>query len=269
MLKYDLAIRWNDDPKTLARIISSGIVPIRFFPNLFRDGGKVALITKGGIVRLLFDALTIEGPKTVTLAGGERRPGYIIRARKRSIRPPEKACRLRIQWIAIGQWRYFDARTCRSVLVGNGGDFPSAPGSKPQIIFHPFMGEVPGRSHNDPEAQLVRQYVDWLKDPEGFANNYIPQAHLYVDLFDRRKWRLIEAKAAIERERIRTAVGQLFDYRCFYAKSPSLGILLPEKPTAPCLSYLEANRITAVWCTPSGIFNDSTGSRLWTGKRRH
>ena len=273
---HNLAIRWSDRPEDLTRARRSGGVGVIGQPQHFNvPGGKVFLVTEGGMVRLIFTVATIDGPQMVRLPNGKRRSGYFIRAKRGSFHSPRggEPDALPIRWYAIGQYRYLDARTAKPVVVGAAvrSEDSYLDDEAPEVgqtIFHPFRGVIPGHPQNFPEAKLVRQYLAWLRDAEGFGQNYIRQAGLFVDLFDRRKWRLIEAKASAERERVRMAVGQLMDYKRFYAKPPSLGVLLPERPTAACLTYLRENRITAVWRTSTGRFSDSTEGQSWTLQRR-
>ena len=95
-----------------------------------------------------------------------------------------------------------------------------------------------------------------------------PSARLFTDLFDRTRWRLIEAKANVDRRTLRTAVWQLYDYKRFFDRRPSLGVLLPERPTGICLLYLAHCRVTGLWNTPTGRFCDSSQGMMWTGGDR-
>lgn len=88
--------------------------------------------------------------------------------------------------------------------------------------------------HGHPEATLVNQYAKWLGDKVKFGHNRIREANLYVDLFDITHWQLIEAKVANNRETLRTAIGQLRDYKRFYHRSPTLAVLLGSRPAPDC-----------------------------------
>ena len=274
--QHDLAIRWNDHTGEMSRIRRKGGIEVYGRPlHLKLPGGKVMVVTKGGVVKLVFTAVALDGPKMVWLSNGNQRKGYVIRAKRGSFHKPRNGepDTLTKRWYAIGQYRYIEAKTAKAMLTGpvvsgEGSYLEDEAQALGYTLFHPFRGVIPGYPQNYPEAKLVSQYLAWLRDTEGFGQNYIREARLFVDLFDRRKWRLIEAKASADRGHIRMAVGQLLDYRRFYAKSPSLGVLLPERPTAACLTYLRENRITAVWRTSSGRFNDSTEMHSWTLERR-
>jgi hypothetical protein len=129
----------------------------------------------------------------------------------------------------------------------------------------PFQGGIPGCERGAPEAALVNAYVAWIGVPERFGHQYLPKEKLHTDLFDRSCWRLIEAKVRTDRVALRTAVGQLLDYqRCYPARHPSLGLLLPERPLKSGLDYLRACNMTAIWKTPSGRFSDSSSDRRWS-----
>jgi len=274
MKKHDLAIRWSNGKAGLARVRKLGGVVVKGYPNRIKiPGGKVAVVVKGGVVALCYRAASIVGPRIVRLAGGQMRRGYLIKAKTGSIHPPTagETKKLGIRWYAVGQFRYFNARTGNAVLIDNShfGSKDYLEDGSQKISFQSFDGGIPGWPRNHPEAKLVACYVAWLKDPEGFGHNYIRQAGLFVDLFDRRKWRLIEAKATTEREKVRMAVGQLLDYRRFYNRHPSLGLLLPSRPPSGCLDFLKANHIVAVWETTQGRFKDSTEMHAWTSLRRH
>jgi hypothetical protein len=260
-----------------------GVVVAGYPHHLKVPGGVVAVVTKGGVIALRYAVAAILARRRVQLPGGQQRSGYLIKAKPGSIRQPtaQEKNRLGIRWYDIGQFRYFTARTGKAIVlrpqdVGNGDyieDDPPTPGTDSfranrKVSFRDFYGSIPGYPRDHPEAKLVSRYVKWLNDPGGFGHNYIREAGLFVDLFDRRKWRLLEAKFTSERERVRTAVGQLLDYRRFYNRHPSVGVLLPGRPSAACLGYLKANRIVGVWETPNGRFNDSSEERSWTVRRK-
>ena len=130
--------------------------------------------------------------------------------------------------------------------------------------FRAYLGGIPGVSRGHPEARLVDAYVRWMQRPDHFSHRYLPSEGLFTDLFDRAYWRLLEAKADCERRTLRTAVGQLYDYKRYFARRPSLGVLLPERPSNACMNYLRDCRVVVVWRTPAGRFSDSTEDKRWT-----
>jgi hypothetical protein len=132
----------------------------------------------------------------------------------------------------------------------------------------PFAGGILGQPHGAPEAKLVRDYVAWLRAANESGHDYLRAQGLHTDLFDKQHWRLIEAKHACDRRSLRTAVGQLLDYKRWYRRKPSLGVLLSTKPSSSCRRFLAHYSITSVRRTPSGRFADSSQDRTWSGARR-
>jgi len=128
------------------------------------------------------------------------------------------------------------------------------------IVFRPHIQGVPGLPRAHPESTLVDQYVSWMGLGTRFGHNYIREVKLSVDLFDLTQWQLIEAKATTNREAIRMALGQLRDYKRFYhGRHPSLGVLLPLRPSNSCIKLLSDNHIATIWRTPGGRFS----TRRW------
>jgi len=123
-------------------------------------------------------------------------------------------------------------------------------------------------SRDAPEARLVDAYVAWLRAGDEFEQHYLREERLHTDLFDPSFWRLLEAKVQSDRRTLRSAVGQLLDYKRFYARKPSMGVLLAERPDSASVTFLREYGVIAVWQSPSGRFCDSSGTRAWTSKRR-
>lgn len=76
-------------------------------------------------------------------------------------------------------------------------------------------------------------------------------APLYCDLWDVTTRTLIEAKATVSREHLRSAVGQLLDYGRF-ADAEHLTVLVPSRPRPDLLAYLASVGITAVYPVGDG-----------------
>jgi hypothetical protein len=268
---HDLAIRWSDNPSSVRKLERSGGVPVHGFPRHFRcPGGIVAIVSRSNNIQLTFRATAIDGPTRVTLANGKScLRGYIIRCRKGTMRRPTSPLKAPVRgWHAIGAFRYFKANEMRAILVG---EYPASSGAYIEdsadrnsgISFRPHVGGIPGLPHTHPEATLVDQYVSWIGEDARFGHNYIREAKLYVDLFDRTHWQLLEAKVSTSRETIRMAIGQLRDYRRYYqARHPSLAVLLSSRPSASRIKLLTDNRITVIWRTAGGSFN----RRSWQGQ---
>jgi hypothetical protein len=209
----------------------------------------------------------------VTLANGSRcENGYIVRAKPGTIRKPAAdEEHLRIKWYAVGQFRYFDNDKWIPVRVSDSigdKDYISENVSVlSSVVIRPYRDGIPGKDKRDPENQLVRAYVKWIDREERFGESYIRPARLFADLFDRRFWRLIEAKAFTDRFMMRTAVGQLYDYRRFFSRRPSMGVLIPDKPSKSQMEFLQACNVVAIWRTPSGRFTDSSKDKRWSVPR--
>jgi len=225
-------------------------------------GATVAVVQDDGVVSLLFACKRIE----------ELDYGCWLDADARTIRAPSGSDprRLSIKWRAIGQFRYYSPVTHAPLNLSGAWREPGAEYLDDRIPplpnpgYQPYGGGIPGRTKRDPESQLVDAYVNWMREPDRFRHQWIDTVGLYTDLIDRRYWRLFEAKVLVDRRTLREAVGQLLDYRRFFRRSPSLGVLLPKRPSFLELEYLDYCRVTAVWMTPAGRFGDSTGSNRWS-----
>ena len=279
MPTHDLAVRWADGKQSLQRVIRSKGVPLHGYPHhLTNPDGTVAIVQRGGEISLLFRVKSVNGPCRVKLADGQvYDQGYFVRAKPGSIRKPsgKRLSRLGIKWYAIGQFRYFDANKGRAVLIddkfeNNEKVYLDDTEKAPQDFYYvkPYSGGIPGLTKNHPEAKLVDEYVEWMNRPETFEHPYLQAGRLYVDLFDRRHWRLFEAKTDIDRVTLRTAVGQLLDYKRFFTRKPSLGVLLPARPSESSLDYLLDSHVAVIWRTPTGRFSGLSKGPSWTERER-
>jgi hypothetical protein len=79
---------------------------------------------------------------------------------------------------------------------------------------------------------------------------------LYTDIADLTAVVLYEAKGVPDRESIRTAVGQLLDYRRHIVPKPAVAVLLPDRPSADLLSLLDTEGIGCVFEDRIGSFRD-------------
>jgi hypothetical protein len=70
---------------------------------------------------------------------------------------------------------------------------------------------------------------------------------LFADLLDRTTNTLYEAKGTVGRDALRTAVGQLLDYRRFIEPTPRLAVLLPTAPREDLRAYLQGAGVGVVW----------------------
>ena len=111
------------------------------------------------------------------------------------------------------------------------------------------------------EQPLVQRYADYLRRQGSEVVRYTCQvgsSRLACDAFDVTNNVLIEAKSSTDRNSIRLAVGQLYDYRRFHDPEPRLRILLPRSPGADLARYLTQARVELVYPKGSGFTIDPT-----------
>lgn len=86
---------------------------------------------------------------------------------------------------------------------------------------------------------------------------------IITDLFDATTGTLIEAKGSVERNAVRMAIGQLCDYRRFFAAGEieHVAALFPTEPRADLANLLSEQGIVVIHQTEKG-FEDSTGGAL-------
>jgi hypothetical protein len=86
---------------------------------------------------------------------------------------------------------------------------------------------------------------------------------LFSDLYDATTGALIEAKGSVERNAIRMAIGQLYDYKRFVDNgAPAhLAVLVPSEPREDLRNLLEAEGIAFIYPAGEG-FSDSLGGLL-------
>jgi hypothetical protein len=266
-----IAICWPN-ARRIATVAARGRIPLHCFPHLATmSRSQLALVAKNGDVELLCVVARIDGPCRVHLADGEyKHNGYELVAKRGTIRTSRNGSlsRLPFRWRAIGQMRYFDQRTFRPVVINLGR--PGGPilresqpeGQVGSPRFRPFSGGIPGVDRDNPEAKLVRRYVDWVGSPDHFRHAQTLEHGKWTDLFNNTRWTLFEAKANCKYRAIREAFGQLHDYRRPFPRSPSLATLLPQRPPRLMLDFLSHWGVTAVWERSEGGFTDSDNGHL-------
>jgi hypothetical protein len=86
---------------------------------------------------------------------------------------------------------------------------------------------------------------------------------IITDLFDATTGTLVEAKGTVERNAIRMAIGQLYDYRRLFAPGEvqQVAALFPAEPRSDLCDLLDEQGIVVIYKTESG-FEDSTGGAL-------
>lgn len=113
------------------------------------------------------------------------------------------------------------------------------------------------------EKELLDDYERWLKK-RGYNLSELPYGRLKCDAWEQERQNLIEAKASTSREDIRMAVGQLLDYsfqgkeKC---KQPNMAILVPRKPPARHVEWLEPLGIKIIWRRGKS-FQDNSGGQF-------
>jgi hypothetical protein len=146
-----------------------------------------------------------------------------------------------------------------------------SPIEKPRIIprQHDREAEYEVRSSQQAkiarrrEDELVNEYSDWF-EAQGRKLEAIGYGNLQCDAFEESRCNLIEAKYSTARECIRMAAGQLLDYAYLGRVSfpePNMAILLPEKPRAHSLEWLNKVGISLIW-KEKGKFHDNAKGRF-------
>jgi hypothetical protein len=257
---YDLAIRGNNKKTSITRLMKSGKVSVWGRPKYFLPGGWVAIVGKENRIQLMFKAVDIRGSKKLKLLNDKTRENsYSIKADKATFIVPENTSSPITRWRAIGQYRYFDKVKMKAIQIeprsrSTGTYIDNHTQEIAGNVFKPHTYGIPGKDRNHPEAQLVEQYVQWMGGKERFGHNYIRSSGLYVDLFDKTFWQLIEAKASISREALRMAIGQIRDYKRFYKRPACLAVLLPSCPSDSRIKLLTDNHISVIWKNDHGAF---------------
>lgn len=83
---------------------------------------------------------------------------------------------------------------------------------------------------------------------------------MFCDLWVEDRHALIEAKNSDGRERLRMAIGQLYDYRRFHELPVRLAVLLPHHPSPDGLALLQSAGIEAIWPHGTGFRDSANGT---------
>lgn len=114
------------------------------------------------------------------------------------------------------------------------------------------------------ESRLVHDYTEHMASlGDDICRLAVPLPSgttIQNDIINKTRGALIEAKGITNRANIRTAIGQVFDYRRFWKPKVS-GILLPSEPDADLLDLIAGAGLEAVWRTKGG-FADTAGGAL-------
>ena len=164
-------------------------------------------------------------------------------------------------WAAAGFARASMARDARGAyLVAR--DAPIDGGG----ILTYESGAGPAGSQRRGEAALVLAYSGFLQQHghEVSGRHYLAEGEsrpLRADLLVKDLNVLVEAKSTDARYAIRSAIGQLYDYRRFEPSAPELAVLVPTEPVRDLRRLLEGLSIGCVWPRGDG-FRDSVDGRL-------
>ncbi|WP_277454097.1 hypothetical protein [Janibacter sp. DB-40] len=118
-------------------------------------------------------------------------------------------------------------------------------GEVPEDITVPTKAQEQRRSFR--EARLVKRYEKSLGRPLTCRSIRLPTGErLVCDAYDAITNTLVEAKSSASRQDVRTAIGQLFDYRRHLDKRARLAVLLPTRPSDDVLDLLKSLTIDVV-----------------------
>lgn len=137
---------------------------------------------------------------------------------------------------------------------------PELPSVEPVAV----VTKEAARQAEQTEALLREEFRSW-RDRKGDRLRGIsietPTSRLRVDLYDQVTNVLIEVKARAERDYLRFAVGQLYDYRRYLDFEVNLAVLVPRRPTDDLMGLLKTAGVAAIWKAETS-FADSENGRL-------
>lgn len=137
---------------------------------------------------------------------------------------------------------------------------PERPNTEPVAV----VTRETARKAEQTEALLRERFRAW-RDARGQRLRGIEikalESTLRVDLFDQETNVLIEVKARTERDYLRFAIGQLYDYRRYLDFEVELAVLVPKQPSDDLMGLLNAAKVSAIWQN-GAAFIDSEGGRL-------
>ncbi len=120
------------------------------------------------------------------------------------------------------------------------------------------------------EHRLVREYVSYMERQGDAVDHHEIRVdegstRLVVDIFNKTRDHLIEAKAHSTRIDVRMAIGQLADYGRF-SPDARRAVLLPVKPDDDLLALLSCQGIDAIWKDGPSFYDTADGE--FTTRRR-
>jgi len=270
----DVTLHWPHKWNRLATIKATGRCPSYGVPHKARKGAVIALVDRTGRGLLTFRLARVQEGESVVGADGRRhRNGCILIAKRGTVRRPPADARFPVNRYALGAIGYFDSRRQESVFYSASRGTGSRAalnvltvGTSPRRR-HPFLANNVSKTLSQPERELLRAYADWIGSDHLFGHHYLGGPKLYTDMFIPARWALIEAKATIDRQVLRSALGQLLDYQRYYERHPRLGILVPERPTTAMIELMAAKRVTIIWQSRGGAFRDTADGAFTQGLR--
>jgi hypothetical protein len=119
------------------------------------------------------------------------------------------------------------------------------------------LGDAPAEIHTTdgartgvitfPEAKLVKDYAAFLGRELRCLTARLPTGErLVCDAYDEHKKLIIEAKSSTSRTDVRTAIGQVLDYRHHIDRQAKVAILLPGVPAPGLVALLRELGITLI-----------------------
>jgi hypothetical protein len=260
MNTQDIIIRWPDGKKHLDKIIRSGKLYLFNQPRHFNPKvNKIGIVQEGKIkitfkvepeIKKITSAL-VPDPKINGVFNKRKANLFTIVSgslKTTNITPNITGFR------AFGAIRYLNINKNKSELIDKtfGGEVKNYVdagqyNNKFEFRSKPFEFGHKSKNRQQVEKNLIDDYVKYCNISNSIIRPYIAIDSLYADLFDKSKWRLYEVKTKTDRKTLREAVGQLYDYKRLFKRKPSLGILLPSKPSASIIQFLSYYRITVIW----------------------
>lgn len=153
------------------------------------------------------------------------------------------------------------AVTAAAVPPSNAGTGTASSSSSRRVPLEASNIDVFVRQHSgEPqiavraEAALVMAYSEWLTKQHPTHSGEVAYRHevlvgstrLFTDLYDSVRQELVETKADTRRNSIRTAVGQLLDYRR-HVSSEAQALLVPSKPESDLVDFLKNVEIGCIY----------------------
>jgi hypothetical protein len=220
-----------------------------------RTDGRALRVFRGarGIVTYegefeLDDAEPFQRTDAPETGGGLLREVFVFRLRPKDVEPPEPTSKL--TEVLAGPTRVdvpIEQQETEKAYV-NPSREPYEAERREQALVLALEAHLLALGHKVTRQRLL---------PSGEARPII------TDLFDATTGMLVEAKGSVERSAVRMAIGQLCNYRRFFAAGEvrHVAALFPTEPRPDLCDLLSEQGIVVVYRTEVG-FEDSTGGGL-------